>query len=138
MKTALVREVLYYAVVDATIRRAMAKKKETPKFTYTGDDVDLASADGFLEGMAETHSIVFEAIEELQKSIENVQAFYYLGDVVGKKTAKVEELQTVIDALTHLKDVFQEKYDEVIEEHSDIAERMRTLFSIKDLGLTIE
>jgi uncharacterized coiled-coil DUF342 family protein len=116
----------------------MAKKKETPKFTYTGNDVDQASADGFLEGMAETHSIVFEAIEELQKSIENVQAFYYLGDVVGKKTVKVEELQTVIDALTHLKDVFQEKYDEVIEEHSDIAERMRTLFSIKDLGLTIE
>jgi uncharacterized coiled-coil DUF342 family protein len=116
----------------------MAKKKETPKFTYTGDDVDLASADGFLEGMAETHNVVFEAIEELQKSIENVQSIYYIGDVVGKKTAKVEELQTVIDALTHLKDVFQEKYDEVIEEHSDIAERMRTLFSIKDLGVTIE
>jgi uncharacterized coiled-coil DUF342 family protein len=116
----------------------MAKKKAAPKFTYTGNDVDLASADGFLEGMAETHSIVFEAIEELQKSIENVQAFYYIGDVVGNNTAKVEELQTVIDALTHLKDVFQEKYDEVIEEHSNIAERLRTLFSIKDLGLTIE
>ena len=114
----------------------MSKKKK--QFTYTGADVDLASADGFLEGMAETHSIVFDAIEELQKSIENVQAFYYIGDVVGKNTAKVEELQTVIDALAHLKDVFQDKYDEVIEEHSDIVERMRTLFSIKDLGLTIE
>lgn len=106
----------------------MSKKKK--QFTYTGADVDLASADGFLEGMAETHSIVFEAIEELQKSIENVQAFYYIGDVVGNKTAKVEELQTVIDALTHLKDIFQEKYDEAIAEHSIIAERMRTLFSI--------
>jgi uncharacterized coiled-coil DUF342 family protein len=105
----------------------MGKKKQV---TYTGAEVDQASADGFLEGMAETHSIVFEAIEELQKSIENVQAFYYIGDVVGNNTAKVEELQTVIDALTHLKDVFQEKYDEVIKEHSDIAERMRTLFSI--------
>jgi hypothetical protein len=127
-RIALERAVLHYAVVDATIRRAMSKKKK--QFTYTGADVDLASADGFLEGMAETHNVVFEAIEELQKSIENVQAFYYIGDVVGNNTAKVEELQTVIDALTHLKDVFQEKYDEVIKEHSDIAERMRTLFSI--------
>jgi hypothetical protein len=105
----------------------MGKKKQ---FTYTGAEVDQASADGFLEGMAETHNVVFEAIEELQKSIENVQSIYYIGDVIGKKTVKVEELQTVLDALTHLKDVFQEKYDEVIKEHSDIAERMRTLFSI--------
>jgi hypothetical protein len=117
----------------------MGKKKTgTPKFTYTGNDVDQASADGFLEGMAETHSIVFEAIEELQKSIENVQAIYYIGDVIGKKTAKVEELQTVIDALTHLKDVFQEKYFETLDEHKAIARKMAAIHTAADFGLTID
>jgi hypothetical protein len=115
----------------------MAKKKETPKFTYTGNDVDLASADGFLEGMAETHTIVFDAIEELQRSIENVQSIYYIGDVIGKKTAKVEELQTVIDALTHLKDVFQDKYDTTMGEHKAIARKMEAIHTAADFGLTL-
>jgi hypothetical protein len=116
----------------------MAKKKAAPKFTYTGNDVDQASADGFLEGMAETHGIVFDAIEELQKSLDNVQAIYYLGDVIGKKTAKVEELQTVIDALAHLKDVFQDKYDTVMDEHKAIARKMEAIHTAADFGLTID
>lgn len=116
----------------------MAKKKDAPKFTYTGADVDLASADGFLEGMAATHGIVFEAIEELQKSIENVQSIYYIGDVIGNKTAKVEELQTVIDALTHLKDVFQDMYDTTMDDHKVIARKMQAIHTASDFGLTID
>jgi len=107
----------------------MAKKK---KFTYTANDVDQASADGFLEGMAETHGIVFDAINELQQSVENVQSIYYIGNVVGNKNAKVQELQTVFDALTHLKDVFEDKYDEVMDEHRAIARRMEAIQSLQD------
>jgi hypothetical protein len=124
--------------VNVIKESSMAKKKDAPKFTYTGEDVDLASADGFLEGMATTHGIVFDAIEELQKSIENVQSIYYIGDVIGNKTAKVEELQTVIDALTHLKDVFQDMYDTTMDEHKVIARKMQAIHNAADFGLTID
>jgi hypothetical protein len=116
----------------------MAKKKAAPKFTYTGNDVDQASVDGFLEGMAETHGIVYDVIDELIRSVENVQAVYYLGDVFGKKTAKVEELQTVIDAFAHLKDVFENKYFETLDEHREIARKMEAIHTAADFGLTIE
>ena len=114
----------------------MSKKKK--QFTYTGADVDLASADGFLEGMAETHSLVFDAIEELQRSVENVQSIYYIGNVVGDKDAKVQELQAVFDSLTHLKDVFQDKYDTAMDEHKVIARKMQAIHTAADFGLTID
>jgi hypothetical protein len=107
----------------------MAKKK---KFTYTANDVDQASADGFLEGMAETHGIVFDAINELQQSVENVQSIYYIGNVVGDKNVRVQELQAVFDSLTHLKDVFQANYDEVMDEHIHISNRLKAIQSFSD------
>lgn len=110
----------------------MSKKK---KVTYTGNDVDQASADGFLEGMAETRGIVFDAIEELQQSIENVQSIYYIGNVIGNKDARVQELQTVFDSLTHLKDVFQANYDEVMDEHIHISNRLKSIKSLSDPDL---
>ncbi len=108
----------------------MSKKKK--QFTYTGNDIDEASADGFLEGMEETHAIVFEAIEELQQSVENVQSIYYIGNVVGDKNARVQELQAIFDSLTHLKDVFQAKYDESMDEHIHISNRLKAIHSLSE------
>ena len=94
----------------------MKEKKQ-----YTQSEVDAIVADTKQEfiifGMTEGHRVAFNAITRVKAAVENMQAIYYIGDIIGERKQKIEELQLVWDTLTHLEDTFQGEYDSVIDSH---------------------
>lgn len=91
--------------------------------THTTSEKEEAQAEAFINGMIVTYMLVEDALEELKKSLDNVQAVFYIGNVVGKRTETVEQLQLAWDALTHLQDVVQDKYDTELDKHKAILRR---------------
>ena len=93
------------------------------KKTHTVKEVDelnhLAEREGFMLGMVEGHRIFYTTLTEIKSAIENMQAIYYIGDITGARKQKIEELQLVWDALAHLEDVFQGRYDTSIDNAKD-------------------
>ena len=65
----------------------MAKKNKQ----FTLEEVNALEATSFIDGMAECYTIVDEVLLQLQRSVEDVQAIYYIGDVVGKKAQQVHD-----------------------------------------------
>lgn len=115
----------------------MAKKKDAPKLTYTGKDVDQASADGFLEGMAETYDLVHDAIDSVANGLGEAWAIYNQGLITGERKTRVAELQLAIDTLTHLKDVIEARYFDALDEHKEIARRMEAIRSFSGAESTL-
>lgn len=97
----------------------MANKSK--KFTL--EEVDALEATSFVNGMAETYTLLDEVLLQLQRSVEDVQAIYYIGDVVGKKAQQVAELQVAFDTLTQLRDMMADAYFKALDEHKGIAEK---------------
>jgi hypothetical protein len=91
----------------------MATKKEPKVFTLK--QLSDQSYEAYWEGMADCHNITMTAMERLRNSLEDTQAVYYIGDVIGERTKRMEELQLAQDTVTMLMDMFQEKYDEAMD-----------------------
>lgn len=91
----------------------MATKKEPKVFTLK--QLADQSYEAYWEGMADTHEITMSTMERLRNSLEDTQAVYYIGDVIGERKKRMEELQLAQDTITMLMDMFQEKYDEAMD-----------------------
>jgi hypothetical protein len=141
------RATQHSAVAGATEGTKMAKNKKLPK-THTVREVDelnhLAEREGFMLGMVEGHRIFYTTLIQVKAAIENMQAIYYIGNLTGARKQKLEELQLVWDTLTHLEDLFEdryyisidnaqdpENYDELLHEH-DLVDWRDSVASLKE------
>jgi hypothetical protein len=93
----------------------MAKVKKT----HTLDEVDAQTAESFIYGMHETYAIIEDVVVKLKGSIEDVQGIYYTGDVVGKRSQQLAELQVACDTLTQLHDMMAAAYAKALESNTD-------------------
>jgi hypothetical protein len=91
----------------------MTTKKEPKIFTLS--QMADQSYEAYWEGMGDTHEITMTTMERLRNSLEDTQAVYYIGDVIGERKKRMEELQLAQDTITMLMDMFQEKYDEAMD-----------------------
>jgi hypothetical protein len=111
----------------------MATKKEPT--VYTASELEAAQAEAFMDGMAAVHTAMFDAIDELKTSLENTQAILYLGNALGQRTDVVEQLQVAFDALVHLQDVLQDKYDLELNKHKRVLATQEYAELRESLGL---
>lgn len=109
----------------------MAKNNEAPK-THTVEEVDEQNAQAVIDGFAECYELLDGVVLQLQKSVEDVHAVYYLGNAIGKKRQQIDELQAVMDALSHLRDMMNSEYFEKLDElgaacvsYADLRESLR-------------
>lgn len=83
--------------------------------SFTPDEVtnieNEAYNAGRISGFYECHDVVYDAISELRKSLEDVWSIE-CEHVYPKKTLPTEErLLFAINTLVHLEEVFQDRYD---------------------------
>ena len=112
----------------------MANKKLATK-TFTLAEVDSLEASSFINGMAECYTLLDDVLLKLQRSVEDVQSIYYIGDITGKKAQQVAELQVAFDTLTQLRDMMSEAYFAELDEHNAIARKEEYAELRESLGL---
>lgn len=88
----------------------------TTKKTHTLQEVDESNALSVIGGFADCYELLDGVVLNLQKSVEDVHSIYYIGDVIGKKKQQLDELQAVIDSLSHLRDLMNTAYFEKLDE----------------------
>lgn len=107
--------------------------------TFTIDEVDKMTLNaerlGFVNGMATCYELLDEVLRKLQNSVEDVQAIYYIGNVVTKKAQQVSELQVAFDTLTQLRDMMSDAYFTKLEEHNSPAHKEEYEELRESLGL---
>jgi hypothetical protein len=111
----------------------MTTKKEPKVFTLS--QVSEQAYEAYWEGMAECHEITFATMERLRNSLEDTQAVYYIGDVIGERTKRMEELQLAQDTITQLMDMFQDKYDEAMDRSKAKRRREEAITDAASLNL---
>lgn len=84
--------------------------------------------ESFFEGMAEAHTVVSDALESVSKSLGDVWSIYSQGILTAEKKAQVQELEFAMNTLTHLEQVFQDKYFSVLDKYKGIREREEALY----------
>lgn len=76
--------------------------------------------EGFIEGMAHAHEIVYQNIERMQQSLNDVMGIYM--DMPSKHMhdhPSVAELEMGWRVLSHFKERFVDDYDEEFRKHKD-------------------
>jgi hypothetical protein len=111
----------------------MATKKDAKLFTAR--EMEEAKAESFMDGMAACNELTYKASEEVKNSLDNAQAVFYLGDVMGKRSQIVEQLQLAQDAIAHLQDVFQDSYDIKLDSYKGVLRRYEYEELRESLGL---
>lgn len=115
----------------------MAEKK-----THTVKEVDeltlSAERTGFMVGMIEAHRLFYNTLTDFKVTFENMWSIYNQGLITGERKAKVEQMQFVLDTLAVFEDVFQDKYDTVIDNHKTDKEFYDDIAADVDLGIGIE
>jgi hypothetical protein len=95
----------------------------TEKKTHTVKEVDqlnhIAEREGFLLGMVEGHRIFYNVLGDIKMSFENMWSIYTQGFLSAERKTKMAEIQLVLDTLTHLEDVYQDRYDTAIDNSKD-------------------
>ena len=95
----------------------------TEKKTHTVKEVDqlnhIAEREGFMLGMVEGHRIFYNVLGDIKMSFENMWSIYTQGFLSAERKTKMAEIQLVLDTLTHLEDVYQDRYDTAIDNSKD-------------------
>lgn len=83
-------------------------------FYYT-QDMNKESYDLVVEGMSYCHDVAFNVLDDVQKSIEEVQAILMTGHVSEKDVQLINQFNFAVNTLLHLKDRIQGDYFDKID-----------------------
>ena len=87
--------------------------------TFTLEEVDKLTLHsehlGFVNGMATCYKALIKEVDQLQNSISDVWAMYYLGEMDDHKLAVTADMKVVSNAITHLKDVLEGAYYDTLD-----------------------
>ena len=76
------------------------------------------SNEDFQKGMAHAHEIVYQNIERLQQSINDMMGVYMdMPDDITRQNPEVRELSAMYAVLNQFREMFVDDYDEEMREH---------------------
>jgi len=76
------------------------------------------NGEGFVEGMAEAHDVVWSTIDRLQQSLNDVMGIYMdMPQDIKRENPEVKELSAMHAVLSQFREMFVDNYDEAMREH---------------------